>query len=135
MRQEDFILREIEKIGTLLMALMGKMKKSGQSTAISTGEQMNASRELLKEELGFDLDKFMLLKEDELGPYLSEFQGMNTANRECLADLLKEMGEKAGSGLAHLEKALAMYELCKIEDKTFSFDRERKIGEIQQLLQ
>lgn len=135
MKQEDYILREIEKIGTLLMALMGKLQKSSEVTAISIGEQMNSMREMLHDDLGFDLDRFMSLNEEELGPYLSEFNGMNTINREYLADLLKEMGEKSDIyGKAYLEKALIMYELCNLEDKTFSFDRERKIGEIKELL-
>lgn len=135
MKQEDYLLREIEKIGTLLMALMGKLKKSEVSTAISIGEQMNATREMLYQEMGFDLEKFMLLSEDELGPYLSEFVGMNTMNQEYLADLLKEIGEKSHDhGNIYLEKALIMYELCKLEDKTYSFERERKIEEIKQMI-
>lgn len=117
------------------MALMGKLKKSQGSTAISIGEQMKITREMLHDDMNFDLEEFMLLKENELGSYLSEFQGMNTMNREYLADLLKDMGEITEvPGKEYLEKALIMYELCKLEDKSFSFDRERKIGEIIQQL-
>ena len=135
MKQEDYILREIEKIGTLLMGLMGKLRKSKVSTAISIGELMNSTREMLHEEIDFDLEMFMQLNEDELGPYLSEFRGMNTLNQEYLADLLKEIGENSGDlGNLYLEKALIIYELCKLEDKTYSFERERKIEELRQML-
>ena len=136
MQQKDYILREIEKIGTLLMALFGKLKESKGSTAISIGEHMEAAKELLHNEIGFDLELFMELPKREIGNYLSEFQGMATRNRELLADLLKETGEqyKGDAGMIYLNKALILYQICNEEDKTYSFDRERKMEEIKKLL-
>ena len=54
---------------------------------------------------------------------------------ERVADLLKEIGEASNDlGDIYLEKAMIIYELCKLEDKTYSFERERKIEEIKQML-
>ena len=137
MQQKDYILREIEKIGDLIMGLLGKLKKSIGSPEVSIGEKIEDAQEVLHNEIGFDLALFISLAEAEVGHYLSEFQGMNTKNRELLADLLKETGEQyAGeAGTIYLEKALIMLELCKLEDRTYSLDREHKIEEIKQLLQ
>jgi len=53
-----------------------------------------------------------------------------------LADILKVMGEKTYSAKTkeYLERALKLYELCNSLDKTFSFDRERKINELKNVL-
>lgn len=136
MQQKDYILREIEKLGDLIMGLLGKLKKSIGSPDISIGELMEDAQDVLSKEIGFDLELFVSLAEAEVGHYLAEFQGMNIQNRELLADLLKETGEHyAGeAGRIYLEKAQILFELCKLEDKTYSFERERKISEIQQLL-
>ena len=55
---------------------------------------------------------------------------------ELLADIFKAIGMKSDSPITkeYLEKALNLYELCNSSDKTFSFDRERKISEIKNII-
>ena len=83
-------------------------------------------------EIGFNLKHFLTLDDSAINEYLAKFNGLKTANLELLAELLFFFGENENSDTKRvfLEKALQLYELCKRTDKTYSFDREKKINMI-----
>jgi exopolyphosphatase/pppGpp-phosphohydrolase len=136
MEQKDYILREIEKISFLLKMFFNKIAgKEVFDLFIDT--HFEEEKEILLHEIGFDMDVFLTLKNTEIEAYLDKFHGINCSNIEILADILKTMGEKSKSEKLneYSTRALELYELCNLMDRTFSFDREKKISEIRNDLQ
>jgi len=136
MQQKDYLLREIEKIGLLLKMIFNKIVGKEENYALKVENQFEEEKELLLHETGFNIDVFLLIEESGIEHYISKFDGIRGSNIELLADILKAMGEKTDSAKTkeYLKRALRLYELCNSIDKTFSFDRERKIKEINSAL-
>lgn len=136
MEKRDYLLQEIEKIGILLRMILNKITMRGENNAISLENQFEEEKELLINEIGFNIDEFLSLETSEIEDYLSKFRGVRGSNIELLADILKEIGMKGENKIskAYLEKALKLYEQCNSLDKTYSFDRESKIEEIKNIL-
>jgi hypothetical protein len=136
MGQEDFFLREIEKIGVLLRALINKLVSSRENLSITIEKRFEETNQLLLNEAGFDLRKILAMNQTEAREYVSSFRGINTENLELLADIFYKLGlnEEQEKMVPFLELALQFLEMCSENDKTFSFDRETKIGEIKSLL-
>ena len=132
MQQKDYLLREIEKMGLLLKMIFNKIAGKEENYALTVEKQFEEEKELLLHETGFNIDVFLLIEESGIEQYISEFDGIRGSNIELLADILKAMGDKTDSAKTkeYLKRALRLYELCNSIDKTFSFDRERKINEI-----
>jgi len=76
------------------------------------------------------------LEEPASGDYISGFKGINTENLELLAKIIFLLGtnDKSDKKKILLNKALNLYELCNLADKTYSPDRENKISEINNFL-
>ena len=136
MEQKDYLLREIEKIGVLMRTVFNQLAGRKNDFAFIAENQIEEAKGLLFQETGFDMDIFLSLTDSETAQYISKYDVLKGPNTELLADILKEMGMKAGSAIAeeYLRKALMVYELCSSIDKTFSFDRERKIRGIHNAL-
>lgn len=129
MEQKDFLLREIEKMGLILLAILNKCKGRNENLAITIENAFEQTNELLINQTEFDLKHFLSLDELACEDYISGFKGINTTNLELLADILFELGnvEKLSENVHYLKKTLMVYELCEKRDKTFSFDRKSKI--------
>lgn len=125
MERRDYILLEIEKIGLILAAIKQKLFGGKESLAITIDKQMEETKELLLSEIGFDLDKFLALTNEESGQYLSAFKGFDVENTEQLADFIFQIGftRKSGESKKYLEKALQLFELCRLNSKTYSLER------------
>jgi len=136
MEKRDYLLREIEKIGMMLAMILNRIAGNKDSYTISLENQFETEREMLLNEVGFDMQLFLSLEKAEIEPYLARFDGMKGANFELLADLMKEIGMLAETSMKmeYLEKALNLYELNTALDKSFSIDRENKIQEIKKEL-
>ncbi len=136
MDQKDYLLREIEKIGTLLKRCFSKMTGSEENLAIQLDVEFEEDKGMLLHELGFDMNLFLMLDEAESKKYLTEIKGFNSQNIEYLADILSYMGLNTDSHMTteYLVKALMVYEICNSLDRTFSFDREQKISRIKSAL-
>lgn len=129
MEQKDFLLREIEKIGLLIRAIRQRLLGGTGNTAIHPERQMSEAKELLFQELQFDLDHFLSLDSEATNRYFELFEGFNVDNIEQLADCLAQLGSGIHSDTAkqYREKALQLYTLCNTKSKTYSFEREAKI--------
>ena len=129
MVQRDYILREIERIGTIISAIRQKLLGGKDNLAITVEAQVENTKAMLLDEIGFDIDKFLVLNTEDLNVYISEFDGFNVENIELLADCLSQIGfnDNSGNSKIYLEKALQLYELCNLKSKTFSFERETNI--------
>ncbi|HDJ34333.1 MAG TPA: hypothetical protein ENF21_09590 [Bacteroidetes bacterium] len=136
MEQKDYILREIEKIHLVLLAILDRILQHDTNAAITMQRQFRDSVELLKEESGFDLYSFVKMSETASKEYLESFTGFNTDNIEQLADILGEAGSRlpVADGTIYMEKALMLYRLCTLSDKTFSPVRENKINRLRNIL-
>lgn len=87
-------------------------------------------KEMLMTEADLDLDKLMGLDQDNSQVYLSEMSGFNVANIELLAEMLAEIGFERHSA-PFLEKALQLFEICNLLDRTWSPERESNISKIK----
>jgi len=135
MQKEDYILREIQKIGIMLQMLIKKLVVTQEKLPSQYYSGLNDVREQL-DDIGFSLDTFLQLEPNRIESYLVQFEGISGPNIEMLGDLMKEMGTGSEPYIEKscLDKALALYELCNEKDKTYSFERENKINEIKTLL-
>lgn len=136
MEQKDFFLKEIEKIGLVLRAILNNFlgKSENLSTTIKSG--LEVTNEQLFDEIGFDLKQFLMKDELTSKKYIASFKGINSINLELLADIIFQMSinkQTTDKGI-FLKKALFLYELCNKTDKTFSFERENKIKIIKNAL-
>lgn len=136
MPQQDWLMKEIEKIGSLLRAIIDRLIHLHQNEAIKAEDPFETTKELLFNEINFDLDKFLTLDEADCDAYLNQFTGVNSANLELLAEVFFQLGINGDSVSQRksLEKAMQLYELCNTKDKTYSITREEKIKEIRNIL-
>ncbi|MEI7500404.1 MAG: hypothetical protein WCK84_08125 [Bacteroidota bacterium] len=136
MEQKDYLMREIEKIGLLLRSIIDSLFNKKENLSITVENHFEKAKEMLLNEIGFDLNKLLTLNETDSNLYLLQFKGITSENIELLADAMAQFGIKEQSDHKRLffEKAIQLYELCERRDKTFSINRERKIKEIVLLL-
>lgn len=128
---KDFILQEIEKIGTLLKYLINKLAPS-----ISI-ENVEETIELINQELvensGFNIEKILSLSINDFDEVLTKNKGYNYENIELLADLLFTIGNNPVN-TKYLQKALVLYNYIDKKSKTYSFERADKINNLKALL-
>ena len=136
MQKEDYILREIEKIGIMLQMLIRKLVATQEKLPEQYDIQLNEVKAQL-EHIGFNLDEFLQLDRNKIESHLKQFDGMRGPNLELLGDLMREtgMGNDPSLQKSCLERALDLYELCNALDRTYSFEREDKINQIKTMLQ
>jgi hypothetical protein len=136
MEQKDYILREIEKIGWVIRAILQKIFGGRDALSVNPEQQMRETKEMLLNEINFDLDAFLLLDLETTGQYLDKFKGFNVENTEGLAECIAQMGfkDQSGKSKCYLEKALQLFELCNLKSKAYSFEREKNIAKIKNAL-
>jgi len=137
MEIRDYLLREIEKIGTVIRAIRQKLFGGTDELAISVDSQAGVLKEMLLEEAFIDLDELLLLDVSETDEYLAGHKGFNIENIELLALTLTDLGlnRKTPDSVGILEKALQLYEICNRRDRTYSFEREASMQQIRNALQ
>lgn len=135
MEQKDFLLREIEKIGLIIRAIRQRLLGGTGNTAIHPERQMAEVKELLLQELQFDLDHFLPLDSEATNRYFDLFEGFNVDNIEQLADCLAQLssGREIDEATHYREKAIQLYALCNAKSKTYSFEREAKIEKLKRV--
>ena len=133
MEQKDFILREIEKISTLLRYLIGKLIPSNSvENSEETIELIN--RELV-ENSGFNINKILKSSLKDFDEIFIQKKGYSFENIELLADLLYTIGnDQASINIDYIRKALELYEYINEKSKTYSFERTSKINTLKALL-
>ena len=126
MVQRDYILREIEKVATVLLAIKQAILGGNENLAITLENQQETAKEMLLNELNFDLDTFLNLNNEDATEYIGTFDGFSVENIEVLADSIAEIGLN--------EKALQLYELCNLKSKTYSLERGAKMSAVKNKL-
>jgi len=133
MEQKNYILREVEKLGLLLQVIINESTGNRLGVDVTGYDKIAEAKNNLRSET--DFDKLISLKNSEIEEYINSFDGFSYQNIELVGDILKIIGTNIYTQLSELllEKALQLYERCNTIDSTFSFEREREIGEIRQL--
>jgi hypothetical protein len=136
MEQKDYLMREIEKIGLLLRAVLDSLIHRKENLSLKIDNHFDDLKEMLNHQTGFGLNHLMLLDEAAARDYISQFHGMNSENLELLAEIIFQsaISAQADQRRMYLEKAILLYELCRELDKTYSPARANKIKEIKRAL-
>lgn len=136
MGQEDYLLREIEKAGVALRAILKRLMSGREDLSVPAGKSFEETSGMLLDGIGIDMVRLLSMSPEESEAYVSSFRSLNSANMELLSDVLFRLrtGESPEMTKSLLEKALLLLEMCNIHDRTYSFDRESRIGEIKSLL-
>jgi hypothetical protein len=136
MPYEDYLMREIAKIGAMLRAILGIMIRRKENFAITIEDVISETKDKLLTELNFDLDLFLAMNDQDSKEYLSKYQGFNAENLELLGDVLYKFGLQEDNQVKnlYLEKSLQVYKTCNSMDKTFSIERQKKVKLIEDLI-
>lgn len=121
MQREDYILREISKIGDIILALLGKLEKKRPSEEIKS-EFFDAT--------GVNMDEILHTPATQLPDLLNYDKGFNNVNIERLADLFSEIENNKSAKI----KALELYHISSEMDRSFSIAREAKVATLKQIL-
>lgn len=119
---DDFILKELERIGLLIRALLGK--EWGKENEILV------IKDLCKD-LPYSDDDLLNNTYSELLDKLSPEKGFNPINIELLADVFA----KAENSFEHIQTAVWMYEIAEKKSSAFSFTLHPKLELSRALLE
>lgn len=133
MPTEDYLLKYLEKLSRVIAAMLGFRDSGFPEDALKMAD--STYRELLN----FDL------KELSIEPTEKFIETVRKANYSAsILDLLVQLTYETANALEQnhqpveangfYEKTLELYRLLNEKDKTFSFEREMRIGEIKQKL-
>lgn len=132
MQQRDLILREIEKIGVVVRAIISKMR--GKEMDVREQEQAYVHHSsYLKDQLQFDIDYLLHSDMELLKGELTYDKGFTAENIELMGDMLSELSaiSPAEDEILLQKRALDLYGLAVSMDKSFSFEREQKIDALK----
>jgi len=133
MEQKDYILREIEKMGMMLRAVITKIFGGNANNAIPEEKQFEEVTEELLENAGFDLNGFIQMDDSRAVKYLEDRKDLNIRNLEDLALILEKLAGE--NRLLLQQKALLILEHCRDTDRTYSIERENRIGALKTILE
>ena len=136
MEQRDYLLREIEKMWAIVIAIRQKIFGDKGNSAITLEYQIEYAKGKLLDEMNFDIDKFLDLNTEESNEYILSFAGFSVDNIEILAECFSEIGFSGNcdNSKKYLEKALQLYNLCNLKSKTYSFERATNVQAIKDAL-
>jgi hypothetical protein len=131
MEQRDYILREIEKIGMMLLAIVGRLRKA--ATRREFEQEMELIDIDIKELFGMSIISLVRLPDEQFFPILENSAAYNDTNIELLSDMLSEVagGLEKGDSEAALLKAIKLIEFADVRSRTFSFDRQSKLDSLK----
>lgn len=134
MEQRDYMLREIEKIGAMILAMIGKLKGASGSTEFEAAVEMIDAD--IEEITGIPAGEIIMMPPGDFIQRLSNNTGFNEANMENMADLLTEMamGMSKDESASARRKAIILLEWIDEHGRTYSFDRQSKLAELRGLV-
>ena len=133
MPKEDYLLKYLEKLSRVIAAMLGLRDKGFPEDALRLAD------ETYKELLTIHLDDISTIPANEFIEIIKK-ENYTSAYIEALAFITKETAacfeQKNNVVNARIfnEKALLLYNLLNEKDKTFSFERELIISELENKL-
>jgi len=164
MEQKDYILREIEKLGMLLRAIVTRVFGGNANNTVPEEKQFEEVTSELLENADFDLKAFIRMDDVQAVKYLEDRRVFNIRNLEDLALILEKLAaaetgatdpaaaepgdeelaaakpgikvpQQSETRLLPMKKALLILEHCRETDRTYSFERENRIGALKSALE
>lgn len=131
MQYEDYLEKEIQKLGTLLKELLSIFVK-GQNFG-DTNQIENFITSKLKIELNLPVHDLKSLNSEDIFK-IGGFQKLE--NIEMLAELFINISntEECNSKSDYLRKGLELYLLIENKTRTFSFERNARILQLKEIL-
>ena len=135
MYQKDYILRMIEMIGDLIAGILGLIKKGNFDQA--SKDLSDIYYQMLREDSSF----FRTIPTEKLTDTLLHDHNYTNGHLEILAELFNAeaelelaRGNKSGS-IEYSAKSLKLFEFLDKEQKTCSFEKEKKIANIRKRIE
>jgi len=131
--KEDYLLKYLEKLSRVIAAMFGFRDKGFPEDALHLADE--AFKELLK----FDIDELAIMPLEKFISTIKE-NNYSSSYLELMAQLAEETAKslilngKNNDSLQFYAKSLNLFYLLNEKDKTFSFDREKKIKELELLI-
>ncbi len=134
MEQRDYILREIEKISVMLLAILGKFRQIKSKKQFEQAKDMIDSD--LKESTGVTLDDLLSVSQDDLISFMNDNKGFDKRNMELLSDLLLAFADHSSedTSINLINKAIIILEYIDRKTLTFSLERSSKISLLKEKL-
>lgn len=136
MEQRDYLLREIERIGQILRAILNRLTGRGPTPAISIDNQFEETKSELLDSADINLSVILTMSNQNTIEYIKSHSGFSISNIEEFAQILEHLAVSSSSHIRMelLQKSLFLLNYCKEQDKTFSMDRETQILRITNAL-
>ena len=126
MEQRDYILREIEKIGQMLLGILGKLRMQREDQEYAYGLTM-ADQEF-EEETGITFSLLAGMNPSSLTAFFKNHPELQGENTELVADLIIEIAEQQKDETAkYLQLAIRLLHMIDERDRTFSLERAEKL--------
>jgi hypothetical protein len=132
--KEDYLLKYLEKLSRVIAAMLGLREKGLPEDAVRLAD------ETYKEMLGLDTDELGVMPVSEFAEIVRK-AGYSSTYLEALAKLSYETAcsfqLKGNMQYANsfFQKALDVFHLLNEKDKTFSFEREMLIADLEKLVE
>lgn len=132
MPKEDYLLKYLEKLSRVIAAMMGFRDKGFPEDSLRLAD------ETFKELLDIDLDELAIMPLKKFTETIQK-QGYSSTHLEIMAQLANETAKsffaqrKDEKANQFYGKTLQLYYLLNEKDKTFSFEREMIIGELEEI--
>jgi hypothetical protein len=130
--KEDYLLKYLEKLSRVIAAMLGFRDKGFPEDAIRLAD------ETYKELLDLKVEELAVMPVEKFMQVIQKI-GYSTTYIEVLAQMAHETAdsyqaqEKNEFARSFYLKSLQLYYLLNGKDKTFSFERERIISELEQI--
>lgn len=130
MPKEDYLIKYLEKLARAIAAMLGMREKGSHNTALEVAD------ETFREMISLSLTDILNLPVEEFELTI-EKEAFTATFLDSLAQLAYQtylnFGDKGEAELqkAFAQKALVLYRLLNLKDKTFSFERECIIAELE----
>ncbi|MDF2436369.1 MAG: hypothetical protein K0Q95_745 [Bacteroidota bacterium] len=132
MPQEDYLKREIDKLGKVLQKALADLLGLKLKGRIMEGIELTDS--VLKEQLDIDLNSLAFIPEDQILSFLYETKKLSNVHVELIADLLFEYAPESSSPYPIYRKALLLYKHVNDNSVDYSINRHFKSESILKLL-
>ena len=136
MEFEDYFKRQIDEIGKMLAALLGRL--TGLKMEGQFGQGLDLVRQTLNEESILNYNELSSIAPDNLIDDLMK-KNIRHENFEKLAELFFEIAEglentDRPAAMDFYEKSLKIHEFLNQSGSVYSFERHYKIDEIREIL-
>lgn len=139
MEQRDYFMREIEKLGSVLVALISRF--AGKEEPMSNASLLSDTKLALSELLSMDYELVLHCDPNEISALIQSHKGLDVENLIKLADLFVVLGEHSMTINDHkaeaenlFERAYLFYENAQKNRSSYSLPLADKMERLKQRL-